>query len=479
MISPLGIPKFLFIIMHCKVRVSDEYKRQKIISDHFFLLTCPEIRQIIRMEVECMAQRAIREYDAKKMLERLWKAYFVDTLVFAGKAAQVTPHTDWDQLQAENPWLGREKLVVKPDQLIGKRGKHGLILLNTDFPAVKKWVQERMGKPVTIGPVTGLLDHFIIEPFLPQSKEYYLAIKSDREGDTIYFSPSGGVDIEENWEKVVSIQVPVATSVEDADVAGKLPAALSNQEKAFFTTFIKGIFKFYSDLHFAFLEFNPLAVTGNRVVPLDIKARLDDTASFEVGKKWGDISFPPPFGRAPSREELFIKELDEGTGASLKLTILNPKGRIWTLNAGGGASVVYTDTIVDLGFAKDLANYGEYSGNPSTEFTYKYARTILDLFTREKDPEGKPKILIIGGGIANFTDVAQTLAGIIQALTEYKDQLKAVNARIYLRRGGPNWQEGLRKVKELGKTLGVPIEVHGPEMHMTRIVSIALQGRQA
>jgi succinyl-CoA synthetase beta subunit len=34
------------------------------------------------------------------------------------------------------------------------------------------------------------------------------------------------------------------------------------------------------------------------------------------------------------------------TGASLKLTILNPKGRIWTMVAGGGASVIYSDTVL-------------------------------------------------------------------------------------------------------------------------------------
>jgi ATP-citrate lyase beta-subunit len=422
-----------------------------------------------------MAQKAIREYDAKKILEERWADYFGDTVVFGGKAVQVVPGSDWDQLKRENGWLGREKLVVKPDQLIGKRGKHGLILLDTDFETAKKWVLERMNKPVTIGQVTGALNRFIIEPFLPQKVEYYLAIKSDRTADTIYFSPSGGVDIEENWEKVVSIPVPVGTSVDDADVAGKLPAGLSSVEKDFFSTFIRGIFKLYSDLHFTFLEFNPLAVNGNTVVPLDTKARLDDTAAYLCGKKWCSVSFPPPFGREPFPEESFIKELDEGTGASLKLTILNPKARVWTLNAGGGASVVYADTIVDLGFAKDLANYGEYSGNPSTEFTYKYARTILDLFTREKDPEGKPKILIVGGGIANFTDVASTLTGIVQALREYRDKLLAVNARIYLRRGGPNWREGLAKIRELGKELGIPIAVNGPEMHMTRIVSMALE----
>ena len=33
------------------------------------------------------------------------------------------------------------------------------------------------------------------------------------------------------------------------------------------------------------------------------------------------------------------------TSASLKFTVLNPKGRIWTMVAGGGASVIYADTV--------------------------------------------------------------------------------------------------------------------------------------
>jgi ATP-citrate lyase beta-subunit len=422
-----------------------------------------------------MAQKAIREYDAKKILQERWGEYFGDAIVYAGKTVQVTPDTDWDRLKTANGWLQSGRLAVKPDQLIGKRGKQGLVLLDADFETAKKWVMDRINTPVTIGQITGVLRQFIIEPYLPQKVEYYLAIKSDREADTIYFSPSGGMDIEENWEKVVSIPVPVGTGVDDLDVAGKLPDGLSSTEKEFFSIFIRGIFKLYCDLHFTFLEFNPLAVNGNQVAPLDMKARLDDTASYLCGKKWCSASFPPPFGREPWPEETYIKELDDATGASLKLTILNPKARVWTLNAGGGASVVYADTIVDLGFAKELANYGEYSGNPTTEFTYKYARTILDLFTREKDPDGKPKTLIVGGGIANFTDVAGTLTGIVQALREYRDKLKAIGARIYLRRGGPNWREGLAKIRELGKELGIPIAVHGPEMHMTRIVSMALE----
>jgi len=102
-----------------------------------------------------------------------------------------------------------------------------------------------------------------------------------------------------------------------------------------------------------------------------------------------------------------VKDLDEKSGASLKLTVLNPRGRVWTLVAGGGASVVYTDTVFDLGFKDELANYGEYSGNPSTDETYQYTKTILDLMTRENDPRGK--ILLIGGGIANFLAAAATV----------------------------------------------------------------------
>ena len=68
--------------------------------------------------------------------------------------------------------------------------------------------------------------------------------------------------------------------------------------------------------------------------------------------------------------------MDGSTGASLKFTLLNADGRIWTMVAGGGASVVYSDAIAAHGFADELANYGEYSGAPTEGQTYEYAKTI-------------------------------------------------------------------------------------------------------
>ena len=97
----------------------------------------------------------------------------------------------------------------------------------------------------------------------------------------------------------------------------------------------------------------------------------------------------------------------------------------------------------------------------------------VDLITRgQPNPQGK--ILIIGGGIANFTNVAATFKGIIRALKEYKAPLITHNVRIFVRRGGPNYQEGLKAMRLLGESLGVPIKVYGPDTHITEIVPLAL-----
>ncbi len=204
---------------------------------------------------------------------------------------------------------------------------------------------------------------------------------------------------------------------------------------------------------------------------------MDATAEFVCRSKWGAVDYPPPFGRDAYPEEAYIADIDAKTGASLKLTILNARGRIWTMVAGGGASVIYSDTVCALGGAEELANYGEYSGAPSEQQTYDYARTLLSLMTRGEVRDGG-KVLIIGGGIANFTNVAATFKGIVRALEEYQTRLKEYGVRVFVRRAGPNYQEGLRVMREVGKNLGIPLFVFGPETHMTAIVGMAMGTRE-
>jgi len=378
--------------------------------------------------------------------------------------------------------LKKEKLVAKPDQLFGKRGKNNLLFVNKNWDEVQKWIKERMNKETTIiqttGKTTGTLTHFLVEQFVAHDDEYYLAITTHRNHDTIHFSTKGGVDIESVWDSVVELDVPILEDIDTMDVEGFLPKELGKQ-KTQVANFIKALYKMLVDYHFVYLELNPFTFVGDKIIPLDTVAKVDDYASYQCAEKWGGLKFPNPFGLGKTNEEERVDELDERTGASLKLTVLNPEGRIWNLVAGGGASVIYADTVADLGFTNELANYGEYSGNPTTELTYEYTKTILDLMTRNKDKKGRPKFLIIGGGIANFTDVAKTFTGIIQAIDEYQEKLKKTNVKIYVRRGGPNYKEGLELMRRLGKRIGLPIEVYGPETHMTRIVSMALKEKEA
>lgn len=65
----------------------------------------------------------------------------------------------------------------------------------------------------------------------------------------------------------------------------------------------------------------------------------------------------------------------------------------------------------------------------------------------------------------------------MKALHEFQQKLIDHGVIIYVRRGGPNYQEGLRVMREVGHSLRIPIHVFGPETHMTAIVGMALGKR--
>jgi len=434
-----------------------------------------------------MAQRGIREYDGKRIIAQNWKDYFGNAFNYEFKSVLVTPETDFYKLPEQYLWLKETPLVAKPDMLFGKRGKLGLVLYKIEKPGdVKyedtvKWIKQKMQEEVEINGVKGHLTHFLIEPFVPHKpeEEYYVSFSMGDDYDTVFMSAFGGIDVEENWDKVVEVHIPPTASDEEIEklIKANVPKEIKDREK--YGDFVVRAYKMFRDLHFVYFEINPLVMVGNNVYLLDFVGKVDDTAGFVVGKKWRELEFPSGFGRDLTPEEKYIKELDEKSGSSLKLTILNPEGRIWTLVAGGGASVVYADTVADMGYVNELSNYGEYSGNPTRTETREYVKTVLDLMTRSKHPSGKPKILLIGGAIANFTDVAKTFDGIIDAFKEYADKMRQVGVRIYVRRGGPNYEVGLKRIKQAAEELGLPIEVYGPELHMTDIVRKALEEEKA
>lgn len=416
-----------------------------------------------------MARKKIREYDSKRLIKQHLKRLAGIDLPIC--SAQVTESTDFTQLVNEQTWLSSSRLVVKPDMLFGKRGKSGLVGLNLDLAQVAEFVKERIGKEFEVGGCKAPVTTFIVEPFVPHDQEFYLSIVSERLGCTLSFSECGGIEIEENWDKVKTIFLPTEKPLTD-EACAPLIATLPLEIRGRMGDFIKGVFAVFQDLDFTFLEMNPVTLVNGEPYPLDMRGELDDTAAFKNFNKWGDIEFPLPFGRVLSPTESYIHSLDEKTSASLKFTILNPRGRIWTMVAGGGASVIYADTVGDLGYASELGNYAEYSGAPNEEEVLNYARVVVDCATA--NPDGRKRALLIGGGIANFTDVAATFNGIIRALREKQSKLKAARMHIFVRRGGPNYQTGLAEIRALGEEIGIPTEVYGPEATMTGICKQAI-----
>jgi len=443
-----------------------------------------------------MAQKAIREYDAKSILAKHWDKYFPD-FTYAYETVMVQNGSELKEAAKTASWIKEKNLVAKPDMLFGKRGMNDLVLFRDKKPGdvtlakAASWIDEKStgdqsvyfsfdGDKPTGEPSVDKLTNFIVEPFTPheQSEEYYVSATCVGDNDVIYMSAEGGIAIEENWDaKVIEVSFPI-TATEDEiakEIRANVPKDVADKDKANFAEFCIGFFKAYRELNFAYLEINPFVMQGNKIELLDMVAKLDDTAGFMMVEEWGDVEYPTAFGmEAKSPEVSAIEEADAKTGASLKLTLLKPEARIWTMVAGGGASVVYADTIADMAGIDDLANYGEYSGGPTTGETKFYAETLLDLMTREKDPHGLGKVMIIGGAIANFTDVAKTFTGIIQAFEIYAEKMKAVDLKIYVRRGGPNYEKGLKDIKEAADRLGLYIEVYGPETHVTDIVRMAL-----
>lgn len=119
-----------------------------------------------------------------------------------------------------------------------------------------------------------------------------------------------------------------------------------------------------------------------------------------------------------------------------------------------------------------MGNYGEYSGGPTREETYLYAKEIIALLLASK---ALKKALVIAGGVANFTDVKKTFAGIIDALTEKADVLRKANVQVFVRRGGPNEAAGLALMKDFLEKEQLLGSISGSDAVITKAIDDAIR----
>lgn len=94
-----------------------------------------------------MSAKAISEATGKRILNKALE----NVPTFAQcKFASVDSDNSLDKAVNHNSWLTNTPLVVKPDQLIKRRGKLGLIKVKADLPTVKTWIDERINKDIQV-----------------------------------------------------------------------------------------------------------------------------------------------------------------------------------------------------------------------------------------------------------------------------------------------------------------------------------------
>jgi ATP-citrate lyase beta-subunit len=134
---------------------------------------------------------------------------------------------------------------------------------------------------------------------------------------------------------------------------------------------------------------------------------------------------------------------------------------------------VIADEVHNQGLGGELANYGEYSGNPQAHEAQKYTSEVLKLLLASSAPK---KVLFIGGAVANFTDIATTFSGVIAAIDKYAERLAKHNVKIYVRRGGPRQEIGLKNIRHALEKYGLLGGVYDPTTTITQALDAALEG---
>ncbi len=365
---------------------------------------------------------------------------------------------EFDQLAQANDWLQKSKLVAKAHEALGSRFKLGLVKVGLDLAGTKAAVKEMLGKQVE----SITIREVIISEAIDHTDEYYASAKSTREGVEVMVAKCGGIEVEANWDKVKRILVDIGEVPTDDALEGLVKdAGFSGDTAKKMAEFLKKLFICFDNEDAQYLEINPVVQNSEGdLVALDAVTLLDADAKFRH-KDW-NFPFAAEFGRAYTKNEEEVMAVDAKVKGSVKLIEI-PGGDIAMLPAGGGASVYYSDAVVARG--GKLANYAEYSGDPPDWAVEVLTEKVCSL----------PGItnIIVGGAIANFTDVKKTFGGIINAFRKAKAEGKLDNVRIWVRRGGPNEKEGLAAMKELQKE-GFQIEVFDRTLPLTDIVDMAL-----
>ena len=408
-----------------------------------------------------MVYQKISEYISKKMYDLNYPILKLDKI--SSSKYYINNQVD----QVDNFLKKYENAILKVDQFVKRRGKKGLVKVVTKVDEVEEFIKEKD------------YDSFVLEPKYEILKEYYLCLKQVDNGIEYIFNKDGGIHLLDPYEN------GIISNNKEKFLKESL-SHIDNNHHDSFTEVVEKLVNIFNNNFGNLLEVNPLCLlkanNESFFLPIDFAFQIDSTSSSFLSKETQELlTVNSVAKKSKIKVEEDISNLDEKTGASLKFTVLNKNGKIWTLVAGGGASVLFTDAISRLGYSNELANYGEYSGNPTSDEVYNYCTLIFNyLGNQEKDfTSGLDHVkLYIGGGVSNFTDVGQTFKGIIKAIEQNETLLKDNRIRVYVRRGGVNEAQGLKSLKETLDRLNIPNIIYGSDEFITKIVSDTLDNKE-
>ena len=350
----------------------------------------------------------LHEYQAKEILNsfgvRIQRGYVATSAEEAVIKA--------NQLREET---GTDFYVVKAQVHAGGRGKGGGVKLAKSVDDVLSISNQIIGMNL-ITPQTSkegkkvhqvLVAEDVYYPGPSETEEFYISVLLNRANakNMIMYSTEGGMDIETVAEETphlihtLDIDPKIGlTEKNAAEVASNLK--LSGEAHVEMTSFIKALYKAYTESDASLFEINPVLKTSdNKVLAVDAKVTIDDNALFR------------------HKDYLEMRDLREESPIEVEarqagLNYVDLDGNVGCMVNGAGLAMATMDLIKQAG--GEPANFLDVGGTADSERVEKAFRIIL------RDSKVKAILVNIFGGIVRCDRVAN---GVVDAYAKMKDEI--------------------------------------------------------
>ena len=370
----------------------------------------------------------IHEYQGKEILRKFGVATPRGIACFSVDEAVKAAETLAAQL-ASKVW------VVKAQIHAGGRGKGGGVKVARSLAEVRQYAGQILGMQLVThqtGPRGQKVNRLLIEEGAEISKEYYLAVLTDRATQkvAVMASSEGGMDIEEvarrTPEKILKEFVDPLIGITDQQ-AGTLARGIGVPEASVAQAVaqIKQLYTCYMETDASLAEINPLILEANgNIKALDAKFNFDANALYRHPE-------------IVAYRDLDEEDADEIEASKFDLAYIALDGNIGCLVNGAGLAMATMDTIKLFG--AEPANFLDVGGGATTEKVTEAFKIML------RNPKVKGILVNIFGGIMKCDTIAE---GIVAAAREVHLAVPLV-----VRMKGTNDDIG----KQILKNSGLPI----------------------